>query len=349
MSSTNSSSPNHIPRSARGLMALGAALLFSGILICMSALMYSESAVAAPPAGNTTLKVVGGHLDWSFAGAFGGPAATERPAATASGGATANRDGSFRFTASGGTYDDDSGAATVRYRGTVALAYPGGTVTLANPTIVVNAGDATLRADVAGPATVPHAPSASPAAGQSDIGDLRTYGIPPVVSNQTVTWSQVPAVLTETGAQALPGAPDASAGTGLGTVTFAATLQTPADAPVTTPPAQKPAATQSTTSADPSTTPTPCASETTTPTASASATATPTPTPTGTDCASPDPSSSTSSSSEPATSSNSGGNDTLAKTGSRLAPLMALGAVMTIAGGVTMLVSRRRGFTATEV
>lgn len=326
------STRDHLPPSARGLMALGIALLFCGLLTCMSALMYSRPAVAAQPATPAT-KVVGGHLDWAFTKALDQEGA-QRPSLTASGGATVSPDGTLHFPATGGTYDPGNGAATVTYRGTVVLAYPGSTVTVADPTVLMGTSDSTLQAtvNVVTAGVAPHASPASPV--QAAIGDLKTYGIAPQTAQQTMTWTQVPATLTATGAEAFPGAVEGGV---MGPVTWAVTLQNPAAA--TTGHVSAAATTPSTTP-DPTESPTACETPTTTPTV----TPTVTPTPTDTDCATPEPTDSATTDT-PSNSSDSGSNENLPKTGGKLAPLMALGAMMTAGGGGTMLIARRKGFT----
>jgi LPXTG-motif cell wall-anchored protein len=330
MSSTNSR--NDLSPSARGLMALGLALLFSGLLICMSALVYSGPATATtPPAGVT--KIVDGQLDWAFIQALE-TAGAAKPSISADDGAIASRDGTLRFPNATGSYDATSGTATVRYRGTVVLTYPGSRVTLANLTVVLAGSQATLRATVGvtpdGAARGTPSPTA-PAA----IGDLKTYGIPPRTSGRTLSWTQVPAALSAAGAEALP---QTFEGTEVGPMNWSITLQKAAATPTTVQP-KAAASTPSTPAPTPSDSPTGCETPTASPTAS------PSPTPTDTDCATPTPSESSTDTETPAATPNSGDDDRLPKTGSRLAPLMTFGGILTALGGGTMLVARRRGFT----
>src|SRR5262249_53564052 len=124
---------------------------------------------------------------------------------------------------------------------------------------------------------------------QAALGDLQTYGVTPKTAQRTVTWSEVPATLTATGAGVLPG--EAFEGSDLGPMT---TMVPPAKSAAWSPPppAQSRAgnapAAQATgsPSAGPAATgePTDCATPTASTTASptGSPTATPTATPTGT-------------------------------------------------------------------
>ncbi|WP_345430997.1 HtaA domain-containing protein [Actinoallomurus vinaceus] len=330
-------------------------LLFAGAMLDLAALLGGRPAAATPrPA--PTAAVVGGYLDWALLDTIrvAAPDAAKAPAepsVTVSDGARRRPDGGFQFVAAGGSYDTGSKAATVHYRGTVTLAYPDDTVVIADPTVVLSASKAVLRADVdavtAGPAggaspTATPETTASPGgtARQAEIGRLVTYGLPPETSSRTMTWSQVPATLTATGARVLP---DTREGGSLGSLTIAATVRTSVPSSAAT--RAKALATTGSPTTTPSptaTSPTPCPTDTTG--TSATPTGSPSPTATSTDCASPDPS--PSSSTDPGNSTTSGNNGSLAKTGSRIVPIMLFGTTLSVVGAGTMLVARRRAVAA---
>ncbi|WP_171064496.1 HtaA domain-containing protein [Actinomadura soli] len=355
---------NQLPQLGRGLVAMGSALIVTGLATgAAAALADAPGAPAAAPAAVQS-PVAAGHLDWRRdvpSQRPQAPRSEDEPKVTAGDGATLRPDGTIRFPVGAGGYDAASGSATVTYWGTATFTYPGRTVTLRNPVMTVNRSAATVKAQLgegpnAGATPSPDAPS--------DLLTLRTSGLPPVVSGPTVTWNEVPADLTAAGQQAL------GDDGGTGEVTVALTLAQAAPAATQPGPralaATTPATTASptgTSTATPTAQPTDCvtpaptgsapgtASPSTTPPASTAATpsgsASPSTTPTGTaspgatDC--PTTPGSPGGPGEAADNGPGGGNGSLPKTGdSFMIPLTLTGGAMVTLGGGSILVARRR-------
>lgn len=165
----------------------------------------AASIAAIAPASAAPAGITGGTLDWGFKASFRAYVSTGNgnPPIAVGGGATRNADGTFRFPATEGTYDAATGATTVHHGGTVVFSYPAHffEITLSNPTVVLQGGSGSLMADVdlevSGggfePVHVTQAEIATVAAAD------------PVVSGDTVTWSNLATTLTETGASAFAG------------------------------------------------------------------------------------------------------------------------------------------------
>ncbi|WP_131737360.1 HtaA domain-containing protein [Actinomadura roseirufa] len=240
-----SGSPTEWSALGRGLVAMGSALIVTGLATGAAAALADEP--AAPAAGTAPASVLSpvaaGHLDWRRDvpdPSAKAPAGATGPKVAASEGATLQADGTFRFPVSSGSYDTASGSATVTYGGSVVFTFPDHTVTLRNPIVTLNGPQAAVKAELTeapaagGAAGRTAAKTASPAPA-SDLLTLRTNGLPPAVSGRQVTWQEVPAALTPAGEKALGGdggtggANGAGAGTG-DEVTVALTLAAAAPA-----------------------------------------------------------------------------------------------------------------------
>lgn len=145
--------------------------------------------------------ITGGSLTWGFKTSFRAYINTGNgnPPIAVSDGATINADGIFTFPSTGGTYDADSGTTNAKYGGKVVFSYPAHmfAITLANPTVVISGGTATLKADVelntgASPVSVQQA-------------NIATLSGTPTSSGSTVTGSNFGATLTAEGATAFNG------------------------------------------------------------------------------------------------------------------------------------------------
>jgi len=159
--------------------------------------------------------VVSGTADWgvreSFRNYIRGSIANGK--IEVSDGAAENADGTFRFGQAAGTADPASGAVDVRFRGTVYFEGHGDgeaaalRVWVSDPRIVAAAGSTTgeLRATVSSKAL------SGPSAGQVvDYGEVVVGSLDLTQGTRTstaaaVTWSGVPATLTEEGVPAFAG------------------------------------------------------------------------------------------------------------------------------------------------
>ncbi|XVQ13113.1 HtaA domain-containing protein [Spirillospora sp. CA-255316] len=387
----NSKNP---PPRVRVMTAVGAALLAAGAAMGVSGVAFAGPAVPAPPVAPATVAgVTGGHLDWRPARP-GGPA----PSLEAGDGATVLKDGWVRFKAENGTYDTRTGAARVSYKGWVVLTYPGGEVTLrdpvaelggtARPVLSAVVGPAGTGGGLSGQARAPRTPAATAtgAAAETEIGELKTFGMPPRSAGRGVTWSEIPATLTADGAGAFPSGHFAGADLGAVTVSLLHAgvpsgkgdqeVRAAATTPTTTPTSGSPTPTGGAT--DPPSdcaTPTPTdtgtgtGTPTTTPTTTSTgsnsgamglsaerralATTTPTTTPTGTptDTGSPTPTGCTTPPPDGGgggggDTAGTGGGDSLPKTGGAIVPLVLAGAGLSATGGGVMVAARRRGLHA---
>ncbi|XTZ18422.1 HtaA domain-containing protein [Micromonospora echinospora] len=173
----------------------------AAVLGAAASLTVVGTAVAAP------VDVSGGSLDWGFKSSFRSYVSTGNgnPPIAVEDGATRNTDGTFRFTATGGSYDAATGATTVRYGGKVVFSYPAHffTITLANPTVAVDAAGGSLRADV--DLEVSGGGFEPVSLDQAEIATLGTSGVAPVISGDTVNWSNLTTTMTATGATAFNG------------------------------------------------------------------------------------------------------------------------------------------------
>jgi Htaa len=346
MSGSVPEAPRQWSRSAFTL--LGFALLSCGLVTGLSAFAYADPGAQRPAA----MQVVGGRLDWGLTQAF--QTESVRPSITVGDGAVQGRDGTIEFPSAGGTYDSAAGVATMKYRGTAALTYPAGRVTVTNPTVVIDRTGTALRADLGTAASQPPAGRLK----QADMGAMNMSGVVPQTAARTLTWPQVPTTLTATGATAFP---DGFEGAFLGPVTFAATLAAPSapDAnavrapnapspsavvpnlplPELPAPNARPNAVATTGTATPGVSECPSSS----PSSSPSQLTTPSPadtTPSITTSA--DPAATSCPTSDTQSSTPAAPKEKLAKTGGPLAPLALAGVVLTVAGGATMISARRR-------
>ncbi|WP_405096965.1 HtaA domain-containing protein [Micromonospora sp. NBC_01412] len=187
----------------------------------VAALGLSAALAGAGPASAAEADITGGSLTWGFKQTFrtyvsGGNGS---PPIAVSNGATINTDGTFTFPSTGDNHDSATGATSARYGGTVVFSYPGHffTITLANPTVDVSGGTASLKADVdlvttaAEPVSVRQATIATLAVGAGNPGG----------GAGTVTGTGLAATLTTAGASAFNGF--YAAGDALDPVSFTAT------------------------------------------------------------------------------------------------------------------------------
>lgn len=176
---------------------------------------------AASPASASPADVAGGKLDWGFKASFRAyvGSGNGNPPIAASNGATIDTDGTFDFPATGGTFDAAAGTATVNYGGTVVFSYPAHffTITIANPTVVVDTdGTGTLFADV---------DVTGMAEQHLDQAEVATLAVTaPAVDGGAITWTNLAATLTDTGAGAFNGF--YAGGTSLDPVTASASSAT---------------------------------------------------------------------------------------------------------------------------
>ncbi|GIJ48959.1 hypothetical protein Val02_58450 [Virgisporangium aliadipatigenens] len=179
-------------------------------------LAVGTPAVAAPAT------VDSGYLDWGFKASFRAyvNSGNGTPPIAASGGATINSNGTFRFPVTGGSYDADNGATSITYGGTVVFSHPAHffKITLSNPSLVLNGATRVLKGDVVLETTGGGVPPVSVV--QSDIATIGAGT--PTVDGSTVTFTALSATLTEAGASAFNGF--YSAGTALDAVSSAVTL-----------------------------------------------------------------------------------------------------------------------------
>ena len=175
--------------------------------VTAAALGAAAALVVVAPATAAPADVTGGSLDWGFKSSFRAYVSTGNgnPPIAVTDGATRNADGTFKFPATGGSYDSATGATTVNYGGTVVFSYPAHffTITLANPTVVLDGAGGSLLADVdlqaSGGGFEPVRIE------QAAIATLGTATAGPTVSGETVSWSNLTTTLTETGASAFSG------------------------------------------------------------------------------------------------------------------------------------------------
>lgn len=166
-----------------------------------TATVFATTAAMAAPAD-----VVGGSLDWGFKETFRTyvSAGNGNPPIAVADGATRNADGTFRFPAASGEYDAAAGTATVHYGGTVVFSYPAHffTITLANPTVVLDGTAGSLLADV--DLTVSGGGFEPVSVDQAEIATLGGTGAGQP-DGTTVTWRDLGTTMTEIGASAFAG------------------------------------------------------------------------------------------------------------------------------------------------
>jgi Htaa len=196
-----------------------------GLAACV--LMTPAGAAAAP------VTLTGGDSDWgvklSFRNYIAGPIA-HGDIATFDG-ASRNADGTFSFPASGGSWEEAartgevSLSGRVRFRGHETPAGSGNHLLyleIDNVRLVLNSDAGTLYADVMSKSLSSGALEEFPGV---DLASLDLTGITPAVSGHVITWTGIPAVLTENGAPAFAGF--YAAGTALDPVSIAATFEEP--------------------------------------------------------------------------------------------------------------------------
>jgi len=160
-----------------------------------------STALAAVPTEPTTA-VTSGSADWGVKESFRNyvKRGNGNPPIAATDGATINTDGTFHFSFTSGDHDPATGTAEVNYRGTVVFSYPlhQFTVTVQDPTVVVTATEAKLVA------TITSATGGAPGT-PARVDFVTLTRTTPTVNGSTTTWTNVPATLTEAGAQAFAG------------------------------------------------------------------------------------------------------------------------------------------------
>jgi hypothetical protein len=187
-------------RSAR-TRSLPIALLMSAIVLLLSA----ASAAAA------TIPIEGGEVDWgvkeSFRNYVKGPIAQGQ--IEVSGGAVEAADGTYRFPVESGTYDLTTHVTEVQAIGTVHFTghYSGGVpaldVTISDPRVILGGATGTVFADVTSKAFTPGEPESFP---DAEFAALDTSATPPEFEGQeAVSVKNIPAELTEEGAEAFAG------------------------------------------------------------------------------------------------------------------------------------------------
>jgi hypothetical protein len=158
------------------------------------ALFLVPSLQAAPT------QVTGGSLDWglkeSFRSYITGPIA--QGTISVSGGTIRNADGTFKFPAASGSYDNAAGTATLSFGGAVRFLGHNGELdmTLSNLRIVLNGTTGTLTTDIV---------SDGATFSNTAFVTLDLTGISPTVSGNRFTWTGVPTSLTPPGSTAFSG------------------------------------------------------------------------------------------------------------------------------------------------
>ncbi|MFI0943719.1 HtaA domain-containing protein [Streptomyces sp. NPDC021020] len=221
-------------RSRRTALATAVVLAAGAAALGMPAL--------ASAAGGGSLPLSGGTFDWGVKQSFRSyVTGAAQGTITTADGATANSDGTFRFTAGTGSYDTATHAVTVTFKGSVEFASTahGFDITLGDLKVATQGTSGTLTADVtAGGST----------ADDVEFATLDLSGVRPGSgADGAMTFDGIPAALTAAGAQAFNGMYVA------GTALDPADLAVKADAPSTPPttPPTTPATTPPTTPASP--------------------------------------------------------------------------------------------------
>jgi hypothetical protein len=176
--------------------------LLTAVTVALASLTVTAPASARPRVVNS---VDNGYLDWgvkesfrTFVGHGDG-----NPPITVKDGAAVNADGTYRFPVTGGTYVPCTGAASIRFGGSVVFSYPahGFVITLADPALIVNGATRVLKGDV----TIIDPSDGTPIlrVQRADLATLRSGA--PVVNGSTVTWTRIAATLTPAGSEAFAG------------------------------------------------------------------------------------------------------------------------------------------------
>lgn len=184
---------------ARALGRRSATWAATAALGAATVLVGASPAVAAPA------DIVEGSLNWGFKASFRTYVSmgNGNPPIAVSNGASINADGTFAFPSTGGSYDAATGEANATYGGTVVFSYPAHffTITLANPTVSISGGAATLKADV----NLASAAAEPVQVTQATIATLTTSGSNPAAGADGVTGTALAATLTAAGASAFNG------------------------------------------------------------------------------------------------------------------------------------------------
>lgn len=165
----------------------------------------------SPPSLTNPVSVNGGKIDWGFKGSFrsyvffsGGALVPIAPAEVLNPPLPAPQTGSFRFPAGGGSYlvndpgDSSDDQAIVDGAGEVVLcnAPHGFRIVLSNPTVTIDGEDSRLTVDVDTNFSGVWTPTQ-----RVDLATLDLDGVSPFYNEdaKSVTWSGLPALLTEAG------------------------------------------------------------------------------------------------------------------------------------------------------
>ncbi|HEU5150212.1 MAG TPA: HtaA domain-containing protein [Iamia sp.] len=185
----------------RGLRALVAL-----VVVVLAAAGATTASAAEPPAGSATITT--GHLDWGFRTSFRNyvSGSGDPVPIAASGGATINPDGTFRFPVTGGFHHTETGTTVVHLGGQVVFSYSAHhfRITVANPTVEIGFSSQRLRADVTTEVTNPQYGTSSEVV-QGEVGTLDITGITPTVADGVTTWAAVPGAMTAAGAESFAG------------------------------------------------------------------------------------------------------------------------------------------------
>lgn len=169
------------------------------IAAALALLMTGRDAEAVPQ------PITGGYLDWgvkeSFRNYVTGPIA--QGSITVAGGTTVNGDGTFRFPARvTGNYDNAAGTLTSGYNGSVRFVGHAGALDMTIFDVKVNKTGTTTGVIVADVISRSLDDGQFYTYSDIDFGDLDFTGQPPTVSETLVSYSAVPATLTEEGVPA---------------------------------------------------------------------------------------------------------------------------------------------------
>jgi hypothetical protein len=169
----------------------------------------------SPPSLSGPVSLSGGKIDWGFKSSFrsyvffsGGALVPIAPAEVLNPPLPAPQTGSFRFPAGSGSYvvndpgDSSDDQAIVAGSGEIVLCNSphGFRIVLSNPTVTIDGGDSRLTVDVDTNVSGIWTPTQ-----RVDLAMLDVDGVSPFYNEdaKTVTWSGLPARLTEAGEEAL--------------------------------------------------------------------------------------------------------------------------------------------------
>ena len=185
---------SHLTRKRSSLVAL-AALTAAALAL----LMTGRDAEAVPQ------PITGGYMDWgvkeSFRNYVTGPIAMG--SITVAGGVTVNGDGTFRFPARvTGNYDNAAGTLASSYNGSVRFVGHAGALDMTIFDVKVNKTGASTGVIVADVISRSLDDGQFYTYSDIDFGDLDFTGHPPTVTETSVSYSNVPATLTQEGVPA---------------------------------------------------------------------------------------------------------------------------------------------------